>query len=507
MKNPIITREGKTVYADGKPIGEYDSDALKENIVFYFNDSHNHPLMPHGWFFLNLVDTPEHAQEVAAGGEGKAPIIFFPGTLSRAPNFPTVWKKKFFHKGIVAAVQGQFRGGTKLHIEYMNVRPGYRRNKIMDILITFLEKKFEPKTKEFHQLTKDGTAFVKGTKRNPYPDDNELPDDFRGNAPDWNFKLNVKGISDDFFDPITLEVIDGFLYGHVEGDNEKNGYEIGNVSVILARKFSHLPAKRSSTGNLRGYISNVGPIVREIIEKALKQEGYKSKKNPSSHHNKVKLNYQKQMLEMLIEKIKSGEVVDLDPAEYEEQLRKINEILKKKNPINANKRQVEWAQGEGGNEGIAFYDIDPLEYLRLSAESPEHFHQLLKESKKMEFYNSDEVQKNLAVHPFLSIDEHGKIDAHEGRHRAAATYNAGENTYRIAIMAEKRSWPFDKYGRRWYRQLEVPMVLKAQYPGMDHEHRVDRSKLTPIPPYYYLEEDEGKVKKNPLPKLEFEEIE
>lgn len=465
MKNPTITLKDKKVLADGKPIGEFNPDDLNKNIVFFFNESHNHPLMPHGWFFLNLVDTPEHAQEVAKGGEGKAPIIFFPGTLGRAPNFPTVWKKKFYHPGIIAAVQGQFRGGTKLHIEYMNVRPSYRRNKIMDKLITFLEEHFEPKAREFHQLTKDGTAFVKGTKRNPYPDDNTLPDDFKANVPDWNFKLNVKGVSDDFYAPVELEVMNGFLFGHIEGnDGELYPYELGNVAVMLVKNLKYLPVKHSTTGRMKGYVRNVDAIVREIIEKGMKQEGYRPKKNP----------------------------------------------------IKPNKKQIEWAHST--EEGIAFYDIDPVEFLRLTAESPENFQHFIKmkssKQKSMEFYNSPEVQADLNVHPALWIDQHGKIDAHEGRHRAAATYNAGEKTYRIAIIAEERGWPVDTHGWRWKRRLKVPPQLIAQYPGMDrYTHQVDPTKLEEIPTYYQVDKEDDvrttRKKKNPvkLPKLDFEEIE
>lgn len=465
MKNPIITLDGSKVLADGKPIAEFSPDDLNKNIVFFYSEEPG-ILWPAGWFFLNLCDTPETAQEVAKGGnkDKNLPIVFFPGSLGRQPNFPKIWKEKKYHPGIIAAVQGQFRGGTKLHIEYMSVKPSYRRNKVMDKLITFLEEYFEPKTKEFHELTKDGKAFVKGTKRNPYPDDNTLPDDFKANVPDWNFKLNIKGVSDDFFDPVSLAVMNGFLFGHVEGDGEKYAYEIGNVAVMLVRPYKFLPVKHSTQGNLRGYIRNVDAIIREIIEKGMKQEGYKPTK---------------------------------------------------KNPLKINRTMDDYPRVSV--EGIAYYDIDPLEFLRLTAESPEHFHMLLKKAKPLEFYNQPEVNEDMVVHPFLAVDENGKIDAHEGRHRAAATYNAGEKTYRIAIVAEERGWPVAKHGWRWKRRLSVPPTLIAQYPGMErYEHKVDASKLEEIPTYYEVDNEgnevrrrrkKTKVKTNPMPKLEFEEVE
>lgn len=466
MRNPTIELKGKKVYADGKSIGELKPDDLAKNIVFFFNESDKHPLMPHGWFFLNLVDTPEHAQEVAKGGEGKSPIIFFPGGLSRAPNFPTVWKKKFYHPGIIAAVQGQFRGGTKLHIEYMNVRPGYRRNKIMDILITYLEEHFEPKAKEFHELTKDGKAFVKGTKRNPYPDDNTLPDDFKPNFKkwlDWNsdepFCLNVKAKFEDHPDVTeTICVTDGrmsFIYPFTHcgprgcPDADHDWIHLSVEKNVLNHANDEKKVIKDPYGGGELVIINWRSIMRELIEKGMKQEGYKAKKNP----------------------------------------------------IKPTARQVKWAHGEA--EGIAFYDIDPLEFLRLTAESPEHFHSLLKHSKPMEFYNSPEVQKELIVHPAIWIDDKGKIDAHEGRHRAAATYNAGEKTYRIAIIAEERGWPVKDHGWRWKRRLKVPPQFVAQYPGMDrYTHEVDATKLEEIPTYYEVDKEDDvrttRKKKNPF---------
>jgi len=284
MKNPIITREGKTVYADGKPIGDLDVKALDENIVFYFNEKGDNFMAPHGWFFLNLMDTPEHAQELANNSNakaGRAAMIFFPGTLARRPNFPVIWKKKAYHPGIIAAVQGQFRGGTKLHIEYMTVRPGFRRNKIMDKLITFLEQRFEPKAKEFHELTKDGTAFVKGTKRNPFPADNELPDDFKPNFKDWNFKLNVEGTSDDTYAKLKLVVDEGHL--RVSKDDDSNYYIVESIKTLLTEDPTiYLRRVGASSDRLVGVIKNSKAIIREIIEKGMKQEGYKVKKNSTA---------------------------------------------------------------------------------------------------------------------------------------------------------------------------------------------------------------------------------
>lgn len=192
-------------------------------------------------------------------------------------------------------------------------------------------------------------------------------------------------------------------------------------------------------------------------------------------------------------------------------LTKDGEIFVKSNPITPTQKQIDWATE--GAEGIAFYDIDPIEFLRLTAESPEHFHQLLKHSKSMDFYNSPEIQENLVVHPAIWINDDGTIDAHEGRHRAAATYNAGEKTYRIAIIADERGWPVKTHGWRWKRRLKIPPLLTAQY-MKEYTHEVDPTKLEEIPVYYGVETEQNpskkknsKVKKNPIADLIFEEVE
>lgn len=170
-KNPDIKLENGKVLADGQPILDIKPDVLHENIVLYKAEKGNF-FAPEGWFFLNLVDTNEHAHEVAnAAQKVNRPIVFFPGTLARAPNFPVIWKKKMYHSGIIGAVQGQFRDGV-LHIEYMSVRPKFRRNKVNTAMIDFLKHEFKTEKVTYHELTKEGEAFHKSrvgekAKKNP----------------------------------------------------------------------------------------------------------------------------------------------------------------------------------------------------------------------------------------------------------------------------------------------------------------------------------------------------
>lgn len=175
-RNPNIVLEDGKVLADGQPILDIKPDVLHENIVLYKAEKGNF-FAPEGWFFLNLVDTNEHAHEVAnAAQKVNRPIVFFPGTLARAPNFPVIWKKKMYHSGIIGAVQGQFRDGV-LHIEYMSVRPKFRRNKVNTAMIDFLKHEFKTEKVTYHELTKEGEAFHKSrvgekAKKNPIGDHN-----------------------------------------------------------------------------------------------------------------------------------------------------------------------------------------------------------------------------------------------------------------------------------------------------------------------------------------------
>lgn len=175
-KNPDIKLENGKVLADGQPINQISPEVLHENIVLYHNKDKGNFFAPAGWFFLNLVDTNEHAHEVANAKEGKSnrPIVFFPGTLARAPNFPAIWKKKMYHPGIIGAVQGQLIDGV-LNIEYMSVRPKFRRNKVNTAMIDFLKDQMKPIKVVYHDLTKEGEAFHKSrvgekAKKNPLGD-------------------------------------------------------------------------------------------------------------------------------------------------------------------------------------------------------------------------------------------------------------------------------------------------------------------------------------------------
>jgi len=119
-----------------------------------------------------------------------------------------------------------------------------------------------------------------------------------------------------------------------------------------------------------------------------------------------------------------------------------------------------------GIEGIGFYEISVMDFLDLTSDSEAQKNRILKETKgktpKPDWDSS-------VIHPFLYVDEDGKIDGHEGRHRAASAYHPGQRRFRIVIAARDAGWPVDKWGWRWKRQLPVPPTLHGQFRPVTHK--------------------------------------
>lgn len=145
-------------------------------------------------------------------------------------------------------------------------------------------------------------------------------------------------------------------------------------------------------------------------------------------------------------------------------------------------------------EGIAFYEIPHMEFLKLTTKNDAEINDLRNDGKlkSVDEYNQYAKEDKFNVHPHLEISPTGKIIAHEGRHRAIAEMDTGEKLYRIAIVANYHGWN-PEYGKRWYRKLPVPASLTGQY--NDYVHIIDQSKIELILPYY-----SNPAKKNPKKK-------
>jgi hypothetical protein len=79
-------------------------------------------------------------------------------------------------------------------------------------------------------------------------------------------------------------------------------------------------------------------------------------------------------------------------------------------------------------------DINPLLFLRMTTDNIMVMNEILDNAKSLDFYNSPEINQKMNVHPSLSVNKNtGKIEGHEGRHRAAAVHHAGGKWYRIGV--------------------------------------------------------------------------
>jgi len=102
-------------------------------------------------------------------------------------------------------------------------------------------------------------------------------------------------------------------------------------------------------------------------------------------------------------------------------------------------------------------DINPLLFLRMTTDNIMVMNEILDKAKSLAFYNSPEINQRMSVHPSLSINKNtGKIEGHEGRHRAAAVHHAGGKWYRIGLrMMDTES--------RNHGISTMPWVWTAQY--------------------------------------------
>lgn len=161
-RNPEITLVGKKVLADNQTLLEAWAKIIKENILlvplpaFFFGKGAY--IM---WFFrsptgrqryLEILDDPE-AKETVPIFPVRLPVGFGPGSLER------FWKVKT-SKLLVGAIQFSVTD-DQIVITHMSVKPKYRRNRVNSFMIDEIKKTFPDKGLFFHELTKQGRAFMK----------------------------------------------------------------------------------------------------------------------------------------------------------------------------------------------------------------------------------------------------------------------------------------------------------------------------------------------------------
>lgn len=155
-----------------------------------------------------------------------------------------------------------------------------------------------------------------------------------------------------------------------------------------------------------------------------------------------------------------------------------------------------------GNKAIGFLPMHPIDVLGLTTVDDEHVKEVITERPDrkgtklgIEDYNRFSEEGNILVPPFLRVDmQTGKVEAHEGRHRAGALYREDPDALMwVAIEVLDPSGhavyyeepPYDPalplpfHRRRYLDGRDVPTVFVSQYRALQVE--VDPSTIWLIP--------------------------
>ncbi|MBF0098708.1 MAG: hypothetical protein HQM05_15390 [Magnetococcales bacterium] len=105
--------------------------------------------------------------------------------------------------------------------------------------------------------------------------------------------------------------------------------------------------------------------------------------------------------------------------------------------------------------------VDPYKFLMLTTMSNSHLREIQKEAKTLDEYN----RFNSNLMPFLWINRNtGRIEGHEGRHRAAAILANGEHEMPVAIRLLPREWnaeTWDFVPPVWIGQFNPSLKMKV----------------------------------------------
>lgn len=165
---------------------------------------------------------------------------------------------------------------------------------------------------------------------------------------------------------------------------------------------------------------------------------------------------------------------------------------------------------------LGIIKIDPLDFLKLTAENPDRIFEENKERNlKYQDYEDFGLKDEILVHPFLTIRPDysdgwsvGWITGHEGRHRAAAAYMEGEDFYCYIIPS-----PLDKTQKLKDAVMSgeglkfIPKVLKNQFRDLGEivEVRVKKSAIRQNPNFPEIRELISKMKQKEI-KAEIKEL-
>jgi hypothetical protein len=159
-----ITKKGKTVYADGKPLRDATIQELEPNMgLVHFKESNW--FYGAGKFFLYLASDPAWN---AGFKTGESDMLIFPirtnHNMFTVSPITDVWKKSWTKKYknsdlVIGMVEGTV-GKDKLFVEMMSVRPGYKMNSINTKLIDTLVDWHPDLQLTWVDPTNDGLEFI-----------------------------------------------------------------------------------------------------------------------------------------------------------------------------------------------------------------------------------------------------------------------------------------------------------------------------------------------------------
>ena len=158
---PVISMQGKTAFADDKPLKEVDVDNIKNNIVIFRIPENTPHIYEAGTTWVYFMDSEESAEKMKAG---EISMLIVPqGTFSSGGSPITdVWSKKFAKEG-TEHILGILEGNTneeEIYINMMTVRPKYKRNTINTKMIKFLQSEFPNAKVSFSSPTPQGKKFI-----------------------------------------------------------------------------------------------------------------------------------------------------------------------------------------------------------------------------------------------------------------------------------------------------------------------------------------------------------
>jgi hypothetical protein len=125
-----------------------------------------------------------------------------------------------------------------------------------------------------------------------------------------------------------------------------------------------------------------------------------------------------------------------------------------------------------GNKAAAVAIMSPSDFLDLTVTDYAHKQRIIAEAKPLAFYNELAQAHKILLAPTLKVDitqEKGRVQEHEGRHRAAAFLKAGGTDFPVFIepadgyyAIRKISDDEHRYGRL-IRLSDLPTTFHGQF--------------------------------------------